>query len=176
MSTGTLTPTDRPDSDMGLAGEQLPRWMLPVVAVAAAVVTLGLFAATELQGRAGFVVVLVLVYLVGQSLASFRVEGRRRAVDRLATTAVYSAFVIAIIPLVSVLATVISKGAKVLNADLPHPLPAGHRPQRHGRRHLSRHRRQPRDRARDQPDLDPDRACWSPSISSSTAEASSPSW
>jgi phosphate transport system permease protein len=116
MSTGTLTPTDHPDSDMDLAGAQLPRWMLPVVGVAAVLVTLGLFAATELQGRAGFLLVVVLVYLVGQSLASFWVEGRRRAVDRLATTAVYSAFVIALIPLVSVLATVISKGAKVLNA------------------------------------------------------------
>ena len=115
MSTGTLTPTDRPDAGMGLAGEKLPRWMLPMVGVGSVLVTLGLFAVTGLQGRAGFLVVTVLVYLVGQSLASFRVEGRRRAIDRLATTAIYSAFVIAIIPLVSVLATVIRKGAKVLN-------------------------------------------------------------
>ena len=86
--------------------------------VGSVLVTLGLFAVTGLAGsRRLSWSSSCCVYLVGQTVASFLVEGRRRAVDRFATTAVYTAFVLAIIPLVSVLATVISQGCKVLNAE-----------------------------------------------------------
>ena len=116
MATDTLAHTGASDSGLGLRGEKLPRWALPALMVGSALLTLGLFAVTEMQGRADYLVVFVIVYIVAQTAASFVVEGRRRAVDRFATTAVYTAFVLAIIPLVSVLATVISHGAKVLNA------------------------------------------------------------
>jgi phosphate transport system permease protein len=115
MAAETLTPTDRPDAGMGLAGEKLPRWAIPATLVAVAVVTLGLFAVTPLQGRADYLVVLAILYIIGQTVVSFAVEGRRRAVDRLATTMIYSTFIIALIPLVAVLATVISKGGKELS-------------------------------------------------------------
>jgi phosphate transport system permease protein len=48
---------------------------------------------------------------------SLAVEGRRKATDRLVTTLVSSAFVLAMFPLFSILWTVISKGSKVLSAD-----------------------------------------------------------
>jgi phosphate transport system permease protein len=117
MAADMLTPTETPGSGLGLRGEKLPRWAIPAILVGSALVTLVLFAVTGLQGRGGYLIVLVLLYLLAQTVASFVVEGRRRAVDRFATTAVYTAFVLAMIPLVSVLATVISHGSKVLRLN-----------------------------------------------------------
>ena len=45
------------------------------------------------------------------------VEGRRKAVDRLVTVLVTSAFGLALVPLVSILWTVVSKGAQVLGVE-----------------------------------------------------------
>ena len=112
----TLTPTSPPDT-MGLAGQRLPRWGLPALGACAVLVTLLLVVATPVQGWAGSLLVLALLYLVAQTVASFFVEGRRQAVNRLATTAIYTAFVLAIIPLVSVIWTVLSHGLKVINLD-----------------------------------------------------------
>jgi phosphate transport system permease protein len=63
----------------------------------------------------GFTIALTVVYgvLLGTLavyLLSRRVEGRRKATDRLVTTVVTSAFVIAMVPLVSLVYTVLSNG------------------------------------------------------------------
>ena len=99
-----------------LAGRRLPRWGIPAVAVGALGLALLLDATTSVDGVAGTLVVALLLFLVGQTTWSFLVEGRRHAVDRLATTGVYATFLIALTPLVAVLATVVVKGAKVLSA------------------------------------------------------------
>ena len=70
---------------------------------------------TGLDGWFGTTLVAALVFGVIQSVWSFAVEGRRHAVDRLATTLVYSTFVIAVVPLISVLFTVLVKGLKVMS-------------------------------------------------------------
>jgi phosphate transport system permease protein len=62
-------------------------------------------------------IVAVLLYVGGQTVWSFTVEGRRHAVDRLATTAIYATFLIALVPLVSVLWTVFSNGIAAINAE-----------------------------------------------------------
>ena len=79
--------------------------------------TLALFAVTPFGGRADFVVVAFLVFLVAQSALSLAVEGRRYAVDRLATTLLCSAVVVALLPLVAVLAYTIAKGASSISID-----------------------------------------------------------
>lgn len=60
-------------------------------------------AGTLVAGTALFILVL--------SSISFALEGRRKASDRLATTLVSSAFILALIPLVSLLWTTVSSGA-----------------------------------------------------------------
>ncbi|MGG7465623.1 phosphate ABC transporter permease PstA [Plantibacter sp. YIM 135347] len=65
----------------------------------------------------GAVIVGALLYAVITYTASLLIEGRRKAKDRLLTTLVTAAFVIALLPLVSVAITVISAGAARFDAD-----------------------------------------------------------
>ncbi len=95
----------------------LSRPALAGLALASLAVTAGLFAATDLQGRAGFVVVLVLVHLALQTAVSTAVEGRRRAADRFVTTVVGTAFLVALAPLVSVLQYTVTQGLTRFDAD-----------------------------------------------------------
>ena len=98
-----------------LAGGKLPRWAVPTVAAAALVLAVVLNLTTPVAGVAGTLIVAVLIFLVAQTAWSFRVEGRRHAVDRLATTGIYATFLIALAPLVAVLVTVVVKGAQVIS-------------------------------------------------------------
>ena len=100
-----------------LAGGKLPRWSLPALAVGSLVAALVLNITTSVAGVAGTLIVAVLIFLASQTAWSFAVEGRRHAVDRLATTGIYATFLIALVPLVAVLATVIVRGISVISAE-----------------------------------------------------------
>jgi phosphate transport system permease protein len=70
----------------------------------------------------GFNVVLAVVYAVvlgtiAVYLASRRVEGSRKALDRLVTCVVTTAFAIAMVPLVSLVWTVLSRGLRRLDGE-----------------------------------------------------------
>ncbi len=65
----------------------------------------------------GSVLVGSLVYLLGLPAWSLAVEGRRGAVDRLMTGLIWASAVVAMVPLVSLIFTVISKGASVINSE-----------------------------------------------------------
>lgn len=117
--TDGLTDDDRAVSDQllhaALAGGRLPRWAPAAAAGASVALAWLLNLLTPVDGVAGTVVVAVLLFVVAQTGWSFAVEGRRHAVDRLATTAVYATFVIALVPLVAVLATVVVKGMQIMS-------------------------------------------------------------
>ena len=66
---------------------------------------------------AGLAVVTALLYLVLIIIISSVVEGRRKGVDRLVTGVVASAFLIAMVPLVSVAWTVVVNGVAGLSAE-----------------------------------------------------------
>ncbi len=103
---------ERPPVTAGRLGTRavLSRPALLALAVAVVAVSAGLFAVTPLQGRAGFLVVTALLYLVAQTALSAVVEGRRRAQDRAVTTAVGTAFLVALAPLLSVLTYTVGRG------------------------------------------------------------------
>jgi phosphate transport system permease protein len=82
-----------------------------------ALVSLLLFAVTPLQGRADFVVFVVLAYAVVQTAASFALEGRRHALDRLLSLAVHLSLLAALIPLVTVLGYTVYRGLKALDGQ-----------------------------------------------------------
>lgn len=109
----------RPPQDHGsmpLTNPQLP-WFAPYLA---AVIAFGLAALVGLLLGWHWVAALVVGWLLLFVLLptwSGAVEGRRRAVDRLATTLVWSTFTIAVIPLVALVWQVLSKGLQAISVE-----------------------------------------------------------
>jgi phosphate transport system permease protein len=116
------TPTRVPDRSTALppapvqTGRPLPRWFTAAVfgGLTAVAVLLGL--ATDLN----LVVRVLLVAVVGTAVVvavSRSVEGRRTSTDRFVTCLVYGAFLLAMVPLVSLVWEVVSKGLARLDAE-----------------------------------------------------------
>lgn len=98
---------------------RLPAWVPVLIAVLAAVAAVLLFKTAKVLGG-GWVLTAVgavLLFLIGLSVASGMVEGSRAARNRVATSLIYSAFVLALLPLVSVVATLVDKGRGRLDAS-----------------------------------------------------------
>ena len=104
-----------PPSELAIQG-QLPKWAVPGGLAASAVVVGALLAIVGFNIGL-FVVGTVVVFAVGLYVASRRVEGRRKATDRLVTVIVSSAFGLAVIPLVSVIFTVLTYGLARFDAE-----------------------------------------------------------
>jgi len=93
---------------------QLPRsapLLVGVVALAAG----GLVALLAGWGLTGTALAGWLVFAVAYPAWSLAVENRRKATDRVVTVLVWTAFAIAMIPLVSLVVTVVAKGAPALS-------------------------------------------------------------
>ncbi len=115
MSSPTTSRTSSKDTEpasspsVPLVRGSLPRrasWLT----LAASLVVAGALSALAGFSAALFAVASVVLYTVSISVWSRVVEGGRKALDRLFTAVVTSAFLIALTPLVSVLATVVTKG------------------------------------------------------------------
>ncbi|GAA2173967.1 phosphate ABC transporter permease PstA [Agrococcus versicolor] len=106
-----------------LAAGRLPRWSTWVTLLAAMVVSAVVFALINMGSDAsdfnvaGMLVVGALLYIVTIYVLSRLSESPRHAIDRFVTALVTSAFIIAIIPLVSLLYTVVSSGIERLDAE-----------------------------------------------------------
>jgi phosphate transport system permease protein len=100
-----------------LAMKTLPRFAALYSAFIAAALTAVIVALTPAQGVAGSLVILYLMYMAVQTGWSFAVEGRRFAADRLATTLIWTAFLIALSALVWILTSVVLRGLKAFSAD-----------------------------------------------------------
>ena len=112
--TTTLKPSPQGDLSADLRGAQLPSWAPKAIAALAGVVAVaGWFTGF------GPVRGIILAWLIAACLPlwSVMIEGKRKATDRLVTLLVVSAFGLAVIPLVSILASVIGKGAQALSAE-----------------------------------------------------------
>ncbi len=121
--TITQTRAQRPPAAGDLHNAVLPSWAVPATAAVTVGLTALITALTPVQGWAGSVLVALVLFLVLQTVASFSVEGRRHAVNRLATTLVVGCFLLAVVPLASLLATVVGHGAGAINATfLTHSL------------------------------------------------------
>ncbi len=109
-NAGTAPADSRP---LLLTRRSMPTWI--PWGVGAASVGVGILV-KAVQGNwalGGFYAGLFFVLVV--TAASWRLEDRRRARDRLATSLVYSAFVVAIVPLVSILWYTVKEGAEELS-------------------------------------------------------------
>ncbi|WP_278258653.1 hypothetical protein [Nocardioides convexus] len=131
-----------------LVQPRLPR-VAPLI-VAGIAVALALLLIVLGTGVVGGVLIGAIVYLAALPLWSLFVEGRRGATDRMMTGLIWATFLVAVVPLVSLLWRVISKGAGRIDSTFLSLLllqdpdrPAGRRLPRH-HRHLADHHRRGR--------------------------------
>ena len=94
----------------------LARWVTPALLVAAVVLALGVRAVLG-GGPVSTALVTAVLFAVLVNVVSRRSEGRRRATDRTITAVVTTAFIAALVPLASLLYTVVSRGTERLDPD-----------------------------------------------------------
>ncbi len=99
-----------------LAGNRLPRYAIPVTFAASAA------AGIAVSSLAGFSVpalafATIVLFIASTTVLSGVVEGRRKAIDRLVTIIVFTAFGIALIPLLSVVWSVLDNGLSRFGVD-----------------------------------------------------------
>src|SRR5437762_2053558 len=97
---------------VALTTRRLPPWSLWGIAGAAVAVSLvAVYAGGALGGGTVLTLVIAgLLYLIGAGAIATIVEGGRSARNRLATSLIYAALTLALLPLLSVTITLISKG------------------------------------------------------------------
>ena len=110
-----MTATTHDDVQADGRLEQPVRWAILAGAGVAAVAFLAV-----VGGLSPLTVILVgaLFYCIAIYVASRSVEGSRHAMDRLVTGVVTTTFLLAMVPLVSVLWTIISKGLDRFDVEL----------------------------------------------------------
>jgi phosphate transport system permease protein len=106
---------DEPALVVQLTHGTLPRWAAPFTLLVFVLAGLGLYLAGFNTALAAIVAVVgyaLVIYVLSRS-----VEGRRKATDRLVTAVVSSAFLLAMLPLVSVVVTMVDNGMARLDSD-----------------------------------------------------------
>lgn len=105
------------------SGGRLPRWASPLMligALAASAIVFALIAAASPDvsfNIAGVAIVGAVAYAILNYTLARMVEGRRRAADRFVTILVTAAFAIAMVPLVSLVYTVVTMGSGRIDWD-----------------------------------------------------------
>ncbi len=129
-----------------LQTRKLPPVAVAAIAVAAAVLSYLLFGTLKLLGGGWVVTVgaFVVLFLVGLGTVSAIVEGGRSARNRIATALIYSAFILALLPLFSVVFILISRGASRLSMEFFSAFDAQYHRLRLERWHLPRDHRNAR--------------------------------
>ncbi|MEG3631981.1 phosphate ABC transporter permease PstA [Streptomyces poriticola] len=111
MSHASLT-EKRPSA---LRGATLPKWFPWAVAAGSIALGLGISAAAGLGSSIQWALIAAALFVIGSYAISARVEGSRQAKDRTATSLVWVAFIVAVIPLASLVWETLKRGVKVLD-------------------------------------------------------------
>jgi phosphate transport system permease protein len=116
MTTAAFNDADRADA-LGIHQPRLPRWTAPVTALGALAATFALAAGAGLDNKLQLALIAVVLYVIALwALAAAR-EGRRQAKDRLATSLVWVAFLLAVVPLASLVWETVKRGSHVLDGS-----------------------------------------------------------
>ena len=107
---------DAPLRNSTLRHPRLPRWAPLGIAAVSAGTGAGVGILAGLESRAQWGLIAALVFVVLSHLATSAVEGRRQAKDRLATSLVWVSFLIAVVPLASLLWETVVRGSKVFDS------------------------------------------------------------
>ncbi|NGO10808.1 phosphate ABC transporter permease PstA [Streptomyces sp. HC44] len=98
-----------------LRGASLPKWFAWATAAGSLALAVGIGLAAGLHSKVQWGLIASILFVLGTYVVSTKVEGKRQAKDRVATSLVWVAFLLAVIPLVSLVWTTISRGVKVLD-------------------------------------------------------------
>lgn len=109
--------TAAPDKDtLGLTSGQL-RWpVLLGIAIGAVVLSIIIWTAAGNLAPVRTIVLAWVLFALGTVIASSVVEGKRKAKDRFATLLICSAFVLALVPLISLVVATITNGSHRFDA------------------------------------------------------------
>ncbi|MFF8959310.1 phosphate ABC transporter permease PstA [Streptomyces sp. NPDC014894] len=108
------TPTPPPPRS-SLSSRTLPRWAPLGFAAAAVALGCGLGAVAGWHSKTQWGLVSALFFVLISYTVTSAVENKRQAKDRLATSVVWVCFILAIVPLFSLIWVTVSRGAKVLD-------------------------------------------------------------
>ncbi|WP_037678709.1 phosphate ABC transporter permease PstA [Streptomyces griseus] len=111
MSTA-LVADKRPST---LRGARLPKWSPWAIATGSIALGIGIGLAAGLDSEVQWGLLAGLLFLLGTYGIAARVEGRRQAKDRIATALVWVAFILAVVPLASLVWATVQRGVKVLD-------------------------------------------------------------
>ncbi len=114
MTTTSLRATV--DSELPALFRPLPGWF-PAATLVGAGVAAALLQVIVGTGIVRFLLITAVLFTLVLYAVSRNQEGRRRAVDRFVTSLVTSAFLLAMLPLVSLMYTVVTKGAARFDLD-----------------------------------------------------------
>ena len=98
-----------------LSHARLPRWTPIAVAAGSIAAAIGLGLGAGWHSRLQWGLIAALLFVLGTYAVTSKVEGSRQAKDRVATSLVWVCFILAVIPLLSLAWTTISKGASVVD-------------------------------------------------------------
>jgi phosphate transport system permease protein len=115
--TTTLNTVSVPQLNRSLTAARLPRWAPAGVAVLSIALGCAIGAGAGLASHIQWGLIAALCFVAISYGLSAKVEGRRQARDRIATSLVWVSFVLAVIPLVSLLVYTIQQGAKVVDGN-----------------------------------------------------------
>ncbi|MFF3765562.1 phosphate ABC transporter permease PstA [Streptomyces sp. NPDC001922] len=125
MSNATTTSrpvTDAPAPDT-LSTARLPRWAPAGIAAVSVALGCGIGLAAGWQSKVQWGLISALLFVLASYTVTAKVEGRRQAKDRVATSLIWVSFVLAIVPLVSLAWTTVVRGMEVLDgAFLSHSM------------------------------------------------------
>ncbi|ELS54232.1 phosphate ABC transporter permease PstA [Streptomyces viridochromogenes] len=98
-----------------LRGARLPKWAPWAIAAGSVALGLGISAAAGLHSDIQWALIAALLYILGTYVIAARVENRRQAKDRVVTALVWVAFLLAVVPLASLVWSTVQRGVKVLD-------------------------------------------------------------
>ncbi|MDM4721050.1 phosphate ABC transporter permease PstA [Micromonospora sp. WMMA1363] len=116
-TTVTSHHTRPPNQPPTLRARRLPRYAAPAIALAALLLAAALVYGAGIGGPVLVLVIGALLYLTGFYLAANAVEGGRSARNRTWSALIHSAFVLAVLPLASVVWTLLSRGLERFDAN-----------------------------------------------------------
>ncbi|MFE5029806.1 phosphate ABC transporter permease PstA [Streptomyces sp. NPDC056656] len=113
MSNATITPP-APGTN-SLSAARLPRWAPYAIAAGAVAVGCAIGLGAGLDSQIQWGLIAAVLFVLGTFGIATAVEGKRQAKDRVATSVVWVSFILAVIPLVSLIWETVSRGVKVLD-------------------------------------------------------------